>query len=82
MGESNHAALLETAKAELERAHRAALTMDGGEMRRALALAITALRDVGAESVAKLEQALVDLDSGKLVEMESLVEAVRSELER
>ena len=73
--------MLETAKSELERAHRAALTMEAGEMRRALQIAVTALHDAGVGSASKLDQALADLDAGKLVEMESLIESVRTELD-
>ena len=50
--ETHHqASLIETAKLELDRAHRAALALDAGELRRGLELARTALRE-GAQPVA------------------------------
>lgn len=43
--ETHHqATLIETAKSELERAHRAALALDGGEIRRGLQIAVESLR--------------------------------------
>ncbi len=43
--ETHHqASLIETAQLELERAHRAALALDAGEIRRGVQLALDALR--------------------------------------
>lgn len=44
--EAHHqASLIETAQLELERAHRAALALDAGEIRRGVQLALDALRE-------------------------------------
>lgn len=44
--ETHHqASLIETAQLELERAHRAALALDAGEIRRGVQLALTAVRE-------------------------------------
>ena len=44
--ETHHqASLIETAQLELERAHRAALALDAGEIRRGVQLALDALRE-------------------------------------
>ena len=83
-------ALIETAQAELDRAHRAAVSLEAGEMRRGLSLATAALRDASAidppdpglgELAARVEKALADLDSGALAEMATLIEDVRKRLE-
>ncbi len=82
-------ALVETARLELDRAHRGAAAMDAGEMRRGLQLALTALQEAAAADTAgpmgalasKVAKALADLDSGSLTEMESLIESVRTSLE-
>jgi tRNA(Ile)-lysidine synthase TilS/MesJ len=91
--EAHHArALLETAQLELDRVHRAAIAANAGEIRRGLALALTALHDAGsaglgetadqtiATVLASLEAARSDLDGGALAEMEKLVETARSSL--
>ena len=73
-------AILETARSELDRAHRGVLAMDASEVRRGLELALAALSDAtGAptESAGKLSQALMDLDTGALAEMDTLIEEVR-----
>ena len=89
--EAHHrGALVETAQAELDRAHRAAMTLEAGEVRRGLSLALTALRDASAlqppdpvlgELAATVQKALADLDSGALAEMAALIEDVRKRLE-
>jgi len=91
--EAHHArALLETAQLELDRAHRAAITANAGEIRRGLALAIEALQSAGSASLgieaaqtidavrASLEEARAGLDGGALMEMEKLIEAARTNL--
>ncbi len=52
-------ALIETARSELERAHRAALAVEAGELRRGMTLAVAALRQAGDEaaSLEPLERA-------------------------
>ena len=91
--ESHHkASLIEAARLELERAHRAALALDVGEIRRGVQLALNALSEA-AESEASmplpetlqrlsamLGRALVDLQDGRLAELGSLLEAARKEL--
>ncbi len=80
--QTHHAALIETARAELERTHRAACAMDAAEMRRGLELALTALQDAGdhADLAAELGMALGDLDAGRLEHMERTIESVRKAL--
>ena len=81
-------ALLETARLELDRAHRAAIALEAGEVRRGLELALAAFRSAGeadgaryAPLAGQIEAALADLDAGSLAEMERIVEAVRKEIE-
>jgi hypothetical protein len=81
-------ALLETARLELGRAHRAAIALEAGEVRRGLELALAAFRSAGevdgaryAPLASQIEAALADLDAGSLAEMERIVEAVRKEIE-
>jgi hypothetical protein len=82
-------ALLETARLELDRAHRAAIVMEAAEVRRGLGLAQTALRDAAAEPegscydslAARVTTALADLDGGDLIEMAKIIEDVRRDLE-
>ena len=100
MAEAQHReALVETARTELDRAHRGALSMEAAEMRRGLELAILALREGATLAIPDstrvdeqrgralghlaeaLEEALGDLDGGALMEMESLIEGVRKELD-
>ena len=91
--EAHHArALLEDAQLALDGVHRAAIAANAGEIRRGLALAITALREAGSAGLgadadqaigsvrATLEAAQTDLDGGALVEMEKLIETARSSL--
>lgn len=91
--EAHHGlALIEEARAALDGVHRAALAADAGGLRRGLGLAESALEgalgsnlegDAGravSEVREMLANAAADLDSGKLVEMELLVEAARSKL--
>jgi len=81
--------LLETARSELEAAHRAALAADAGGLRRGIELALTALAqlDPGASDgpdiasvQASLQAAQTDLEAGQLVEMEKLLEEARAAL--
>ncbi len=81
-------ALIETARLELDRAHRAALGMQAGEVRRGLELALAALQaaEAGESSptaglASRIGTALADLDRGSLVEMAQIIEAVRKEIE-
>jgi len=89
-------ALIETARLELDRAHRAALSVEAGEIRRGLELSIAALRDAaeasaGTEVVptpetagrigASLRTALADLDQGSLSELGTLLEKARKDLD-
>ncbi len=91
--EAHHArALLETAQLELDRAHRAAVTANAGEIRRGLDLALAALREAGASCLdAEMDQTIgvirdnltaarMNLDSGSLVQMEQQIETARSSL--
>ncbi len=86
--EHHQDALIETARSELDRAHRAAISLEAGEVRRGLQLALTALRTAaqpGSEHYAalasRLETALTDLDEGALAEMGQIIETVRKEIE-
>ena len=81
-------ALIETARLELDRAHRAALAMEAGEVRRGLELALAALRTADSDGngryhgfVERIGTALADLDGGALIEMEQIIVAVRKEME-
>ena len=81
-------ALIETARLELDRAHRAALGMEAGEVRRGLELGLTALREAaqagnkGCGPLAQqIETALADLDKGSLMEMAKIIEEVRKAIE-
>ena len=95
--EAHHqASLIETARLELERAHRAALALDAGEMRRGVQLALDALHQaaVPVEAAAEapvppatvrrlagmLDRVLADLGNGRLAELGALLEAARKEL--
>lgn len=79
-------ALLQTARLELDRAHRGALAMEAGEVRRGLELTLAALRElmaepppeVPADAVDKVQVALADLDSGSLADMDKLIEGLRT----
>lgn len=79
--------LIETARLELDRAHRAALAIEAGEVRRGLELALAALREAGqadgtlAPYADQVAAALADLEAGKLAEMAHIIEAVRKEIE-
>ena len=86
-------ALIATAKLELERAHRGALSIEAGEIRRGLELALTALREAAAEELGtpdpatlaelqtSLTAALNELDQGQLSGMEARIEAARHRLD-
>lgn len=91
----HHDALIETARLELDRAHRAMLAVDAGEIRRGVALAVAALTeassdglqsdaspgpDVVREVMATLAQVQTDLDNGSLAELGKLLEAARKQL--
>ena len=79
-------ALLQTARLELDRAHRGALAMKAGEVRRGLELTLAALRElmadrppeVPADAVDTVQTALADLDAGSLAEMDKLIEDLRA----
>ncbi len=79
-------ALLQTARLELDRAHRGARAMEAGEIRRGLELALAALRELMADrppempedAADKVQAALADLDAGSLAEMDKLIEDVRA----
>ncbi len=83
-------ALIETAGLQLDRAHLAATTMAGGEVRRGLSLALIALRDAARSAtgddvslngiISRLEEAMADLEAGKLADMERLIETARTDL--
>lgn len=90
---AHHAgALLEAAKLELDRVHRAAIDADAGELRRGLDLALLSLQgaaDAGLEddtskavlaAISSLKVAQSDLDGGALAEMTHLIEAARTSL--
>ncbi len=89
--EHHRAALIETARAELDRAHRAALSVEAGEVRRGLTLALAALRSAAEDGAPdgagysaladRVAAALADLDTGSLAEMETLIEGVRKAIE-
>lgn len=79
------------ARTALDRAHRAALSLEGGELRRALEEARDLLAagsqqpDVTEHVQAaadKVRRALADLDTGSLMEAERLVEQARLDLGR
>ena len=91
--EAHHGrALLETAQLELDRAHRAAVTANAGEIRRGLDLALAALREAESAGLgAEMDQTIgmvrdnltaarLNLDSGSLVAMEQLLETARTSL--
>ena len=79
--------LIETARTELDRAHRGALAMEAGEVRRGLQLALAAMQEAAATdapadpalaaSTAKLSAALSELDGGSLARMDTLIEELR-----
>ena len=75
---------VDQARSALDRAHRAAIAMDGGELRRALEEARDILggSDAPGAPVAntKVARALADLDGGPLDEMERLLEEARADL--
>ncbi len=91
--EAHHGrALLETAQLELDRAHRAAVAANAGEIRRGLDLALAALRETESAGLgAEMDQTIgmvrdnltaarLNLDSGSLVAMEQLIETARNSL--
>ncbi len=75
---------VDQARSALDRAHRAAIAMDGGELRRALEEAREILDGSDAPGAsaasAKVARALADLDEGPLDEMERLLEQARADL--
>ena len=75
---------VDQARSALERAHRAAIAMDGAGLRRALEEARDALNSADAartgKAGAKIARALADLDNGPLDEMERLLEEARADL--
>lgn len=75
---------MDQARSALERAHRAAIAMDGGELRRSLEEArdVLGASDAAAAAAAgaKVAQALADLDDGPLDVMERLLEQARADL--
>jgi hypothetical protein len=82
-------ALIETARTELDRAHRAAIAMEAAEVRRGLSLAETALNDAAAGPdgelyrglAARVAAAQADLAGGALAEMALIIEDVRKAIE-
>jgi len=87
----HHDALVETARQELDRAHRGVLAVDAAEIRRGLSLALTALQAAQsaggapdttmiADAQIKVQRAMSDLDAGALAELGNLVEAARTTL--
>ncbi len=88
--------LLATARLELDRAHRAALALEAGDIRRGLELSIAALAEAAATPAepeltpspetagrirASLQTALADLDRGSLSELGTLLEQARKALD-
>lgn len=76
---------LDQARVALERAHRAAIAMDGSALRRALEEVRDVLAAVPDDSQVqaagdKVAQALGDLDGGALDHMERLLEQARTDL--
>ena len=71
---------LEEARTALERAHRAAIAMEGGDLRRALEEARDALKGSHAAASARLSEAIDMLDDGPLDRMETVIEEVRTSL--
>ena len=82
--EHHQEALIETARLELDRAHRGVISMEAGEVRRGLQLALAALRGLAGEPygvlAGRVESALADLDAGSLADMDNLIEAVRKDI--
>ena len=90
----HHDALIETARLELDRAHRAVLAVEAGEIRRGVALAVVALKEADADGLQSdpagegviagvlvtLARVQDDLDNGALVELGNLLEAARKQL--
>ena len=72
----------EQARSAMERAHRAAIAMDGGELRRALEEARDALAagETAGQVRSLVAKALEELDGGPLDEMERLIEQARAAL--
>ena len=72
----------EQARSALERAHQAAIAMDGGELRRALEEARDALAggEVAGQARSLVVKALEELDGGPLDEMERFIEQARAAL--
>jgi chromosome condensin MukBEF MukE localization factor len=73
-------ALAETARLELDRAHRGALAMDAGEMRRGLEIALASLRD-GASVPAGGDDPEEEQRGKKLSELAGTLEKALAELD-
>ena len=71
---------VEQARSALERAHRAAIAMESGELRRALEEARNALAGENDGAAARLGGAIEMLDEGPLDRMEQVIEEVRGAL--
>ena len=91
--EAHHGrALIEDARLALDAVHRAALAADAGGLRRGLGVADTLLQQteqtgLGSEADTAIAAirgdiatALTDLEAGKLVGMETLIETARTKL--
>lgn len=71
---------VEQARSALERAHRAAMGMESGELRRAMEEARDLLVGENDAAAARLGQAITMLEAGPLDRMELLIEEVRASL--
>lgn len=95
MTDLHYDALIATARLELDRAHRAALATEAGDIRRGLEMAIAALNDAAATPAspgvepgpdaakviaATLRSGLDDLSRGSLSELGNLLESARRDL--
>lgn len=91
----HHDALLATARLELDHAHRAALNLEAGDLRRGLQMSLDALAEAAAMPAAEagetdmamlgrvrtmVQAALADLDSGALANLGTQIEDARREL--
>ena len=72
-------ALIATAKLELERAHRGALSIEAGEIRRGLELALTALREATGEAAETKEAAAPEPTT--LAELQATLTTALAELD-
>ncbi len=76
----HEATKVEQARSALERAHRAAIAMESGELRRALVEARDLLQGENSGAATKLGQAVAMLEAGPLDRMEQVIEEVRATL--